>query len=161
MSIGIRDAVPADAPAILMLIKELADYEKLLDEVVATEENVIATLFCDAPKAFCLIAERNGEVAGFALYFFNFSTFLGRHGIYLEDLFVKPGERGGGIGKLLLSRLAAIAVEKGCGRLEWTVLDWNEPAIKFYRSIGAVAMDGWTTNRVTGSALEELAREAI
>ena len=161
MSVRIRSAVRADTATILALIRDLADYEKLLHEVVATQDDLDAALFCASPKVFCLIAENgNGDALGFALYFFSFSTFLGRHGVYLEDLFVLPDARGQGIGKALLSRLAQIALDNQCGRLEWSVLDWNTPAIEFYRSLGAVPMDGWTVNRVTGDALATLANGA-
>lgn len=157
MTITIREATPGDAPVILAFIKELAVYEKLAHEVVATEENLQRTLFADNPKAFALIAEVDGAAAGFALYFFNYSTFLGKHGLYLEDLFVREAHRSAGLGKALLSRLAQIAVEKDCGRMEWSVLDWNAPAIKFYQSLGAAAMDEWTIFRLTGDALTNLA----
>lgn len=158
MTLHIRDAATGDVALILKLIKALAEYEKLLHEVVATEEMLREALFSPNAKAFCLIAEDAGKPVGFALYFFNFSTFLGRHGVYLEDLFVLPEARGAGAGKAILARLAQIALDNDCGRLEWSVLDWNEPAIKFYKSLGAVSMDEWTVNRVTGDALQSLAK---
>lgn len=154
----IRDATPADVPEILAMIRELADYERAPDAVVATTDLLQEALFCDSPAAFALIAEtEGGEVVGFALWFRNFSTWLGRHGVYLEDLYVRPAHRGHGYGKALLSALARIAVDRGYGRFEWWVLDWNTPAIEFYRSIGAEPMDEWTVQRVTGEALHRLA----
>lgn len=159
MTITIRKAVPGDESAILNFIIELATYEKLAHEVVATTDHIRKTLFTENPKAFALIAEIDNAPAGFALYFFNYSTFLGRHGLYLEDLFVPEEQRGHGVGKALLSRLAQIAVEYECGRMEWSVLDWNASAIEFYKSLGAQAMEGWTTNRLTGDALSALAGE--
>lgn len=157
MTLKIRAAAKEDAGLVLDFIHKLAAYEKLADELVATPDDVDKALFCSAPKAFALIAEWRGEPCGFALYFFNFSTFLGRHGVYLEDLFVLESHRGKGIGKALLVRLAQIAQENKCGRLEWSVLDWNTPAIEFYRSLGAMPMDEWTVYRVTGEALSRLA----
>ena len=153
----VRAATPADVPLILAFIRELAAYEKLAEEVVATEATLAATLFGPRPYAFVLIAEVDGIAAGFALFFHNYSTFLGRPGIFLEDLFVRPDARGRGAGRALISRLAAIAVERGCGRLEWAVLDWNESAIGFYRKLGAAPMDDWTVYRLTGDALARLA----
>lgn len=158
MSLNIRKAEIIDADLILEFIKGLAEYEKLSHEVVATSELLRETLFGPEAKAEVLIAEWNGKPAGFALYFHNFSTFLGRPGIYLEDLFVLPELRGHGIGKGLLKRLAQIAVERKCGRLEWSVLDWNKPAIDFYVSLGAVPMDEWTVYRLTGERLQSFAR---
>jgi GNAT superfamily N-acetyltransferase len=155
--IEVREASAADVPTILSFIRELAGYERLSHEVVATEETLRENLFGERPYAEVLIAERDGSPAGFALFFHNFSTFLGRPGIYLEDLYVKPGLRGSGIGKELLARLARLAIERGCGRLEWWVLDWNEPSIGFYKELGAVPMDDWTVYRVSGPALENLA----
>ena len=156
----IRTATEHDVPQILSFIKHLADYEKLSDEVVATEQLLNETLFGDNPYAEVLIAETDENVAaGFALFFYNYSTFLAKAGIHLEDLYVLNEFRGLGIGKALLQKLAAITVERGCGRLEWAVLDWNSPAIDFYQSQGAILMDGWTTNRVTGEALIKLASE--
>ena len=153
----IRPATEDDVPIILSLIRELAAYERLSHEVVATEGLLRESLFGERRGAEVLIACCKGAPAGFALFFHNFSTFLGRPGIYLEDLYVKPEFRGRGIGRALLTHLARLAKERGCGRLEWAVLDWNEPAIKLYKSIGAVPMDEWTVYRVTGEALETLA----
>ena len=155
--------VPAtvdDVPAILRLIQGLADYEKLSHEVVANEEALRRTLFSDRPAAETLLAFVGDEAVGFALFFHNYSTFLARPGIYLEDLFVVPEHRGHGIGRALLTRLAQIAVERECGRLEWSVLDWNEPAIRFYKSLGAEPMDEWTIFRVTGERLRRLGAPA-
>ena len=152
----IRQGTPADVPLILTLIRELADYERLLHEVVATEEMIHASLFGPKPVAEVLIAEADGTAAGFALFFHNYSTFLARPGLFLEDLFVRPQFRRRGIGRMLLTRLAALAVERGCGRFEWNVLDWNEPAQRFYESLGARPMSDWTTYRVTGDALAAL-----
>ncbi len=153
----IRAAVESDAPLILRVIKELAEYERLSNEVVATEETLRESLFGERPFAEALIAELGDEPAGFALYFHSFSTFLGRPGIYLEDLYVRPEFRGNGVGRALLVHLARLARERGCGRLEWSVLDWNEPAIGFYRRIGAAPVSGWTAYRLTEDALEGLA----
>jgi len=153
----LRAATADDVPLVLELLEELAVYEKLSHEVVATVEGLRESLFGPTRYAEVLIAEWDGEPAGFALFFHHFSTFLGRPGIYLEDLFVREHLRGRGIGKALLCRLAEIAVERGCGRLEWSVLDWNEPAIQFYERLGAQAMDEWTVFRVTGDALHGLA----
>ena len=146
-----------DVPAILSLITALAEYERLADHVVATEDDLTRWLFGDRPAAEVVIAWAGDEPVGFALFFHNFSTFLGRPGLYLEDLFVKPEWRGRGVGRRLLSHLAAIAMERGCGRFEWAVLDWNEPAIAFYRRMGAVVLDDWRVCRVTGEALATLA----
>ena len=159
-SIHIRSAVAADVPLILGFIRELAEYEKLAHQVVATEADIRNSLFGTRPAAECLIAELQGKPAGFAIFFHNFSTFLGKPGIYLEDLYVKPELRGKGVGRKLLARLAKLALSRGCGRFEWAVLDWNKPAIRFYRSIGARMLDDWRINRVTGEALEKLAAEA-
>jgi GNAT superfamily N-acetyltransferase len=153
----LRAATEHDVPLILRFIRELAEYERLAHECVATEESVRETLFGARPYAEVIVAEEDGEPAGFALFFHNYSTFLARAGIYLEDLYVRPEMRGRGVGKKLLARLAAIAVERNCGRLEWSVLDWNEDAIRFYRSLGAKPQDEWTVYRVTGDALRELA----
>lgn len=158
--VEIRPATAEDAPLILSLIHELAEYEKLSHEVVATEETLRETLFGERPFAEVLLAFVGEEPAGFALFFHNFSTFLGKPGIYLEDLYVRPEHRGAGAGRALLSRLARLTVERGCGRLEWWVLDWNEPSIGFYESLGARAMDDWTVYRVAGAALEDLASGA-
>ncbi|HYW09130.1 MAG TPA: GNAT family N-acetyltransferase [Longimicrobium sp.] len=153
----IRPALPADVPLILHFIRRLAEYERLAGEVVATEAILRDSLFGARPAAEVVIAEWEGAPAGFALFFHNFSTFLGRPGLYLEDLFVEPEQRGRGIGRALLGHLARVAAERGCGRLEWSVLDWNGDAIRFYRSLGAEPMDDWTVYRVTGDALAALA----
>ncbi|HEX8151707.1 MAG TPA: GNAT family N-acetyltransferase [Thermoanaerobaculia bacterium] len=158
MPLAIRPATVDDVPLILEFIRALAEYERLLDKCVATEALLRESLFGARPHAEVLIGEtENGDPAGFALFFHNYSTFLARPGVYLEDLFVKPEYRGRGYGRELLARLAAIAVERNCGRLEWWVLDWNEPAIGFYRKLGAVPMDEWTVFRLTGDALAALA----
>lgn len=153
-----RFAQPEDAALILRFVRALAEYEKLSDEVVATEELLREWIF-EKGKAEVLFAVADGEEVGFALFFHNFSTFLGRAGIYLEDLFVLPEQRGHGYGKSLLKHLAAIAVERGCGRLEWSCLDWNKPSIAFYKSMGATPMDGWTVYRLTGETLKRAAEE--
>lgn len=158
MSLKIRNAETTDCDLILEFIKGLAEYEKLSHEVVATPELLRENLFGPQPKAEVLIAEWNDKPAGFALFFHNFSTFLARPGVYLEDLFVLPELRGYGIGKGLLKRLAQLAVERGCGRLEWSVLDWNKSAIDFYLSIGAGPMDEWTVYRLTGEKLQGFAK---
>lgn len=155
--INLRPATRDDPPLILALIRELAEYEKLAHEVVATEAQLEESLFSERPYAEVVIAEWHNEPAGFALFFHNFSTFLGRRGLYLEDPFVRPALRGKGIGKALLAHLARIAVERGCGRFEWAVLDWNEPARRFYESLGAKAVSEWDIFRVTGEALQALA----
>lgn len=154
----IRSAAVSDVPDILRLIKALAEYEKLSHEVVATEVALAQALFGPRPAAEVLLAEEDGRSVGFALFFQNFSTFLGKPGIYLEDLFVEPAFRGRGIGRDLLRAIARLAVERGCGRFEWAVLDWNAPAIGFYKSLGARPMDDWTVMRLTGEALERLAQ---
>ncbi len=159
-ALSIRPARPSDRELIFALVRELADYEKLAHEVDATSADLERALFGPRPRVFCDIAEWRGEAAGFALWFYNFSTFRGRHGIYLEDLFVRPAARGKGIGKALLSNLARRAVKEGCARLEWWVLDWNEPSIAFYKSLGAKAMDEWTVFRLTDEALSKLAQSA-
>ena len=157
---NIRFATKQDVPQILAFISHLADYEKLSHEAVATEQQLLDTLFGEKVYAEVLIAETDdNQAAGFALFFYNYSTFLGQPGIHLEDLYVLEKFQGQGIGKALLKRLAAITVERNCGRLEWAVLDWNTPAIDFYKSQGALQMEGWTTNRVTGDALINLAKE--
>jgi GNAT superfamily N-acetyltransferase len=153
----IRAATEDDVPLILSLIRELAEYERLSHEVVATEEALRDSLFGERRFAEVLLGYLGDDPAGFALFFHTFSTFLGKPGIYLEDLYVKPDFRGVGIGRVLLVHLAKLARERGCGRLEWSVLDWNEPAIGFYRSIGASPVGGWTVYRLVGEALEELA----
>lgn len=150
-----RYAVREDTPLILEFIQELAEYEKMRNEVVA-DETLLAEWIFDKQKAEVIFAVENGKEVGFALFFHNFSTFLGRSGIYLEDLFVKPEYRGKGYGKGLITLLAQIAVERGCGRLEWSCLDWNKPSIDFYLSMGAVPMDEWTVYRITGERLAEL-----
>jgi GNAT superfamily N-acetyltransferase len=157
VTLTIRPAVEDDVPLVVRFIRGLAEYEKLLHECHATEERVRESLFGARPDAEVVIAEVDGAPAGFALFFHNYSTFLARRGLYLEDLFVLPEHRGAGVGRALLAHLARIAVERGCGRLEWWVLDWNEPAIRFYESLGAVPMDEWTVYRVTGDALTRLA----
>jgi GNAT superfamily N-acetyltransferase len=159
VSITIREATEEDVPLIRQFIGELAEYEKLSHEVQATESLLHEHLFGARPVAEAMIAELDGEPVGFALFFHNFSTFLGRPGIYLEDLFVRPHARGKGVGRALLTEIAKLAVRRKCGRLEWAVLDWNEPAIGFYKSLGAVPMDQWTIFRVTGDALDKLAQE--
>ena len=156
----VREASEEDVPLILSFIRELAEYEKLSHEVVATEEELRKSLFGERRYAEVLIAEHDGSPAGFALFFHNFSTFLGKPGVYLEDLYVNPVFRGTGIGKKLLVHLARLAKRRGCGRLEWWVLDWNEPAIGFYESLDATAMDDWTVYRLAGKALEDLASGA-
>jgi len=158
-SFFIRQAEPDDVPLILAFIKDLAAYEKLSHEVVATEVLLEETLFGERRTAEVLIGEYQGIPAAFALFFHNFSTFLGRPGIYLEDLFVKPSFRGKGLGKCMLTYLGHLARKRGCGRLEWWVLDWNTPAIDFYKSMEAVPMDEWTVFRVTGDSLDKLSRE--
>jgi len=155
--IRIVPALERDTPVILSLIRDLAEYERLGHEVEATEEDIRESLFGDWPGAEVVLAYVGGDLAGFALFFHNYSTFLGRRGLYLEDLFVRPAYRGRGIGRRLLAHLARLAVERKCGRMEWWVLDWNESAIRFYRSIGAVPMDDWTVYRLTGDALARLA----
>jgi GNAT superfamily N-acetyltransferase len=157
VAISIRPAVERDIPLLLELIKELAEYEKLAQMVVATESLLTEHLFGPDPAAEALVASLDGKSVGFALFFRSFSTFVGRPGIYLEDLFVRPHARGAGVGKALLQAVARIAVHRHCGRLEWAVLDWNDPAIGFYRKLGAVPLDDWTVFRVTGSALDDLA----
>ncbi|MGW5735409.1 MULTISPECIES: GNAT family N-acetyltransferase [Streptomyces] len=156
----IRVATPADVPVIHAMVRDLAEYEKALDEARATEEQLREALFGERPAAFAHIAEddASGEVVGFSLWFLNFSTWRGVHGIYLEDLYVRPEARGGGHGKALLTELARICVERGYERLEWSVLDWNEPSIKFYRSLGALPQDEWTVYRLTDEALAGLGR---
>jgi GNAT superfamily N-acetyltransferase len=155
--VEIRVATEDDVPLILSLIRELAEYERLAHEVVATEETLRDSLFGERRVAETLLAYLGDDPAGFALFFHNFSTFLGRLGIYLEDLYVRPEFRSAGVGRTLLVRIAGLAKERGCGRLEWAVLDWNEPAISFYKRIGASPVSGWTLYRLTGEALEELA----
>jgi GNAT superfamily N-acetyltransferase len=157
MSLTIRRARPDEAGLVLSLVRELAEYEKLLHEMEATEAMIGEALFCSNPRLFCEIAEWNGEPAGFAVWFINFSTFSGRSGIYLEDLFVRPAQRGKGIGRALLAHLAKQCVANGWSRLQWSVLDWNAPSIAFYKSLGAELMNEWTVCRVGGAALTALA----
>lgn len=154
----LRFAEEKDARLILQFIKELAEYEKMLDDVVATEEILIESLF-QRKTAEVIIGEYEGKPVCFALFFHNFSTFLGRPGLYLEDLYVEPHMRGKGIGKIMLSFLASLAVERKCGRFEWWCLDWNEPSINFYKHMNAVAMDEWTVYRLTGEHLNNVAKE--
>lgn len=156
---SLRPAAPADLPLLLSFIRELAEYEKLSHACVATEEKLRASLFGPHPYAEIVIAELDGAPVGFALFFHNYSTFLAQPGIYLEDLYVRPDARGHGVGKALLRHLAKLAVERNCGRVEWSVLDWNAPSIAFYKSLGAAPMDDWTTYRLTGPALAALAAE--
>ena len=156
MSLGFRNAQRNDVGLILQFIRELADYEKMLSEVVADEATLEEWIF-DKQKAEVIFALEGEKEVGFALYFHNFSTFLGRAGIYLEDLYVKPEYRGKGYGKAILKKLASVAVERGCGRLEWWCLDWNKPSIDFYRSLGAEPMDDWTVYRIAGETLTNLA----
>ena len=155
--IAIRPATPDDVPLIRQLIVELAEYERMRDAAVATDAALREQLFGAQPVAEVLLGEVDGQPAGFALFFHNFSTFLGQRGLYLEDLFVRPQFRGAGLGKHLMATLARLAVQRGCGRFEWSVLDWNTPSIGFYRSIGAVGMDEWTVQRLQGDALHALA----
>jgi GNAT superfamily N-acetyltransferase len=157
MATTIRAATPADVPQILAFIRALAAYERAPHAVTATEAGLLRDGFGPSPFYFCLIAEHDGHAAGFALYFFNYSTWIGQPGLYLEDLFVQPEFRGLGIGKALLQRVAVMAVEKGCPRLQWEVLDWNTPAIEFYRAMGAEFLDEWRNVRVSGEALTRLA----
>ncbi len=156
--LNLRPAVVSDVPTILRFIRELAEFEKLLHEVEATEEKLRRTLFEPGARAEVISAEKDGAPQGFALYFTSYSTFLAKNGIYLEDLYVSPASRGQGIGTALLRRLAQIAVERGAGRLEWSVLDWNEKAIALYRKLGATPQSEWTVQRVTGKAMENLAQ---
>lgn len=157
----IRAAQPRDVPDILAMIRELADYERAPHEVVATPDLLADALFGPDPAVYALMAKTDaGEVTGFALWFRNFSTWLGRHGVYLEDLYVRPEHRGQGYGRALLAALARICVDRGYERFEWSVLDWNTPALDFYRGIGAIPMDEWTVQRLKGDALRELARHA-
>jgi len=160
MTIRIERATERDVSVVLHMIKELAEYERMSDQVVATESGLREALFGGQRSAEVLLAYADDQPAGFALFFHNFSTFLGRRGLYLEDLFVKPERRGAGIGKRLLVELARISVARNCGRFEWSVLDWNEPAIGFYKKLGAAPMDEWTIFRVTGDALTRLAAES-
>lgn len=160
MQLKIRDAVQADLPKILQFIKDLAEYEKAPNEVVLSVSDLERSLFGANPQVYCLIAEHENEVTGFAVWHLNYSTWLGKHGIYLEDLYVDPKYRGQGHGKALLRKLAQICIERGYKRLQWWVLDWNQSAIDFYKSIGAEPMEQWTVFRVSGSSLEKLATDA-
>jgi len=155
--IGIRPAVPGDIPLVLKFIQELADYERLSHEVTATEDELRSTLFGVRPVAEVVIASHDDVPVGFAVFFATYSTFLGKPGLYLEDLFVRPAARGNGIGRALVEYLARLTVERGWGRFEWRVLDWNEPSIAFYRKLGAEPLEDWTVFRVTGAALRALA----
>ncbi|MFD1702709.1 GNAT family N-acetyltransferase [Methylopila henanensis] len=156
MSVSLRAAVPSDASLVYALIGELAVYEKLTHEVAASEADIAAALFAPQPRVFCEIVDWDGAPAGFALWFYTFSTFRGRHGIYLEDLFVRPEFRGRGLGKALVARLAERCRDEGLGRLEWSVLDWNAPSIEFYQGLGARPVEGWTGYRLDGGALAAL-----
>ena len=158
-SFKIRQAKDTDVSIILGFIRGLAEYERLLDQVVATESSLKNTLFGERPFAEVIIGELNSKPIGFALFFHNYSSFHGKPGLYLEDLYVQPNYRGHGYGKILLSYLAKMAIERNCGRFEWSVLDWNEPAIQFYKKIGAKPMSEWTVQRLDGAALEKLANE--
>jgi GNAT superfamily N-acetyltransferase len=159
-SLRLRDAKADDLPVIERLVRALASYERLEHEVRATQDDLRQAMFGPEPKVFALICEWDGQPAGLCIWFYNFSTFLGRHGIYIEDIFVEPEHRGRGIGRAIFKHLAQRAVAEGCGRLEWSVLNWNEPAIGFYRGIGASAMTDWHIQRVTGDALQALADRA-
>jgi GNAT superfamily N-acetyltransferase len=158
MALTIRPARPGEAPLVLSFVRELAEYEKLTHEAVATEDMLDAALFGEPARVFCDLAEWDGAPVGFALWFLNFSTFSGRSGIYLEDLFVRPAHRGRGIGKALMIHLARKCVANGWARFQWSVLDWNTPSIDFYRSLGGVMLDEWTVCRISGDALSALAR---
>lgn len=160
LPIDITPATVADVPLVLRFIKALAEYERMTDQVVATEESVRESLFGGRPSAEAAIARVNGDPVGFAVWFYNYSTFLSRPGLYLEDLFVLPECRGRGVGRALLQHLARVAVSRGCGRLEWAVLDWNDLAIRFYLSLGAQPMSEWTVYRLTGDSLKRLAAES-
>ena len=155
---NIRPARKEEVDIVLQLIHDLAHYEKAPDEVEATEKELLTTIFAEELRVFCDLVEVDGDIAGMAIWFLNYSTWQGKHGIYLEDLFIKPEFRGRGFGKALLQHLARICEEKGYGRFQWWVLDWNSPAIEFYRSLGAVAMDEWTVYRVSGEALQDLGK---
>jgi GNAT superfamily N-acetyltransferase len=157
--VSVRPVRPDDVPAVVALVEELADYEKALHEVRLTEEQLTDVLFGPSPALFGHVAEVDGQVAGIALWFLNFSTWRGTHGIYLEDLYVQPQHRGSGLGRELLRTLAAVCVERGYSRLEWSVLDWNTPSIDFYKAAGAVPMDEWTVFRLTDEALDRFAED--
>lgn len=158
MTVRVRHVTPADVPEVVDMVHELAEYERAPAECRLTEPQLHAALFAPSPALFGHVAELDGVVAGFALWFLNFSTWRGTHGVYVEDLYVRPASRGGGAGRALLAELAAECVRRGYARLEWWVLDWNAPAIGFYRSIGAIPMDEWTVQRLTGEPLRALAR---
>ena len=158
MTLTIRPAVPADTDLIYRFIRELADYEKLAHAVEADAADVAAVLFCQHPRAFCEIAEQDGAGVGFALWFYNLSTFTGRHGIYLEDLYLVPAARGAGVGRALMAALARRCLDEGLKRLEWAVLDWNAPAIAVYNRLGAASLDDWRVRRLSGEALTALAQ---
>jgi len=159
VTFAIRSARPTDSALIFTLVKELAAYEKLV--VHANEEAIAGALFCEVPRLFCNIADWEGETAGFSTWFLNYSTFRGTHGIYIEDLFVRPAYRGCGVGRALIAQLARSCVEVGYGRIEWAVLDWNAPSIEFYRSIGAEVLDHWRICRLSGEALKQVAGQGI
>ncbi|HTW26085.1 MAG TPA: GNAT family N-acetyltransferase [Acetobacteraceae bacterium] len=156
-AVTLRDAEPSDLPVLLGFVRALAEYERLSHEMQATEEDFRRALFGDPPRAHALLAEQGGAAIGFAVWFYNFSTFEGRPGLYVEDVFIDPAHRGRGIGRMIFKHLAQRALQSGCARMEWWVLDWNEPAIHFYRGIGAEAMEEWTVQRVAGEALVRLA----
>jgi GNAT superfamily N-acetyltransferase len=155
--VTIRPALPSDIALIATLVKELADYERLAEQAIATPDDFAAALFGIPPKAHALIVEVDGQAAGFGVYFYNFSTFVGRAGIFIEDIFIRPAFRRRGLGRAVFLYLAEKAVAEGCGRMEWSVLDWNEPAIHFYASLGATPMSGWTVQRLAGAALKSFA----
>ena len=157
MQLTLRAAVASDCPLVLSFIRDLASYEQLMAEFQATEEKLNATLFSERPSAECVLAFADGAAAGFAVFYTNYSTFLAKPGLYVEDLFVKPTFRKKGIGRALLAHVAGLANERGCGRVEWTVLDWNEPAIEFYKTFGAAPMDDWRLCRISGEALKKFA----
>ncbi|HEX4262390.1 MAG TPA: GNAT family N-acetyltransferase [Acetobacteraceae bacterium] len=157
----IRVATPDDVPTVLRFVRALAEYERLAHEVRATEADFRAALFGPSPRAHALLAERDGAAIGAAVWFYDFSTFEGRPGLFVEDVFVEPAHRGAGVGRAIFAWLARRALQEGCSRMNWSVLDWNAPSIAFYRGIGAVAQDGWTTQRLSGDALAALAKERI
>jgi GNAT superfamily N-acetyltransferase len=156
-TITFRDAVPGDEGRIVWFIRALADYETLLHEAEATEADMAVALFGPTPRCHCIFVDVDGKTVGFSLWYYNFSTFVGRHGLYVEDVFVLPEHRGQGVGRAIFSELARRAVAQGCARMEWSVLNWNAPAVKFYRGLGAVAKDEWTTQRLAGDALAAVA----
>lgn len=159
-SLDIKTATKNDIPLVLEFIRELAEYERMAEQVVASEESVEQSLFCESPAAEAFIGRVNNEPVAFAIIFHNYSTFVSKPGLYLEDLFVKPEQRGKGFGKTMLQFLAKLAIKRGCGRFEWAVLDWNKPAIDFYKSLGAEAMDEWTVFRLADEALENMAKDS-